>query len=326
MNRRSIDKSDFTPEELTSLRDEPNLCNQSRRTFLKWGTALTSQAIVGGGILNLLTGVEAVADDTFENVIQWNYSVCGYCSFGCGLEIGVDGDGRAVAVRGNGKHPTNAGRMCVKGLYEHKILNNEDLRVGNRAVYPMVRDQNGQWQNITWDEATTILSQKIIDAVDSPLGADSVATYNTGQWTLEEYYAFGKLAKGAIGTSTMDSNTRLCMAAAVVGYLTTFGSDGPPGCYDDIENTDCFFLFGMNPAEMHPQLWRRIALARRSPRAPKLIVVDPRRTQTARSADLHLQLNPGTNLALINGIVQQIIANQWIDTDYINQHTRNYAA
>ena len=326
MNRRSIDKSNFTPEELTSLRDEPNLCNQSRRTFLKWGTALTSQAIVGGGVLNLLTGVEAVADDTFENVIHWNYSVCGYCSFGCGLEIGVDGAGRAVAVRGNGKHPTNAGRMCVKGLYEHKILNNEDLRVGDRAVYPMVRDQNGQWQNITWDEATTILSQKIIDAVDSPLGADSVATYNTGQWTLEEYYAFGKLAKGAIGTSTMDSNTRLCMAAAVVGYMTTFGSDGPPGCYDDIENTDCFFLFGMNPAEMHPQLWRRIALARRAPRAPKLIVVDPRRTQTARSADLHLQLNPGTNLALINGIVQQIIANQWTDTDYISQHTRNYAA
>jgi anaerobic selenocysteine-containing dehydrogenase len=191
--------------------------------------------------------------------------------------------------------------VCVKGLYEHKILNNEDLRVGRRGVYPMTRDENGQWMNITWEKATTILSQKIIEAVDSPLGPNSVATYNTGQWTLEEYYAFGKLGKGAIGTATMDSNTRLCMAAAVVGYLTTFGSDGPPGCYDDIEMTDCFFVFGMNPAEMHPQLWRRIALARSSTRAPKLIVVDPRRTQTARSADLHLQLNPGTNLALING-------------------------
>ncbi|PLY16122.1 MAG: molybdopterin oxidoreductase [Sedimenticola sp.] len=318
-------KALFTPGEVKSLSTNPNLCNQGRRTFLKWGAALSSQAIVGGGVLNLLTGEQALADDHFDNVINWNYSVCGFCSFGCGLEIGIDHDGRAVAVRGNGKHPTNAGRMCVKGLYEHKILNNQDLRVGERGVYPMIRDQNGEWEKITWDQATTILSQKIIDAVDSPLGADSVATYNTGQWTLEEYYAFGKLGKGAIGTATMDSNTRLCMAAAVVGYLTTFGSDGPPGCYDDIENTDCLFLFGMNPAEMHPQLWRRIALARRSRRAPKLIVVDPRRTQTARSADLHLQLNPGTNLALINGIVQQIIANQWTDADYIERHTRNYA-
>ena len=89
-------------------------------------------------------------------------------------------------------------------------------------------------------------------------GPDSVGIYNTGQWTIEEYYSMGKLGKGAIGTSTMDSNTRLCMAAAVYGYMSTFGSDGPPGCYDDIENTDCFFLIGTNPAEMHPQVWRRI--------------------------------------------------------------------
>jgi anaerobic selenocysteine-containing dehydrogenase len=136
----------------------------------------------------------------------------------------------------------------------------------------------------------------------------------------------GKLGKGAIGTSTMDSNTRLCMAAAVYGYMSTFGSDGPPGCYDDIENTDCFFLIGTNPAEMHPQVWRRIIRARRSARAPRMIVVDPRRTQTARSADLHLQLKPGTNVALMNGILQQLIANGWIDNAYINAHTRNFSA
>jgi len=313
----------FTPDDVKALRKEPVACNQSRRSFLKWGALLTSQVILGGGAINLLTGRTARADDTFDNVVEWHYSVCGYCSFGCGLQIGVNSEGTAVAVRGNGKHPTNAGRMCVKGLYEHKILNNEDLRVGTRGVYPMRRGPDGQWQTITWDDATTLLAEKIIGAVDT-LGPDSVATYNTGQWTLEEYYAFGKLAKGAIGTATMDSNTRLCMAAAVVGYMTTFGSDGPPGCYDDIENTDCLFLVGMNPAEMHPQLWRRIALARRSARAPKLIVVDPRRTQTARSADLHLQLIPGTNLALINGIVQQLIANNWTNPQYIASHTRNF--
>ena len=310
----------FSKEEIEALKKDPNICNHGRRSFLKWSALVSSQAVIGGGIISLLTSTEAKADDTFDNVTGWVYSVCGYCSFGCGLHIGVNSAGEAVAVRGNENHPTNNGRVCVKGLYEHKILDAPD-----RAKWPLIRDANGEWKKITWDEATTILSQKIIHGVDAK-GADSIATYNTGQWTLEEYYAFGKLAKGAIGTGTMDSNTRLCMAAAVVGYLTTFGSDGPPGCYDDIESTDCFFVFGMNPAEMHPQLWRRIARARRSSRVPKLIVVDPRSTLTARSADLHLALKPGTNLALINGIVQQIIANNLTDTNYINAHTRNYEA
>ncbi len=315
----------FTPAELEALRQEPRLSNHGRRTFLKWSALLASQAVVGGGVLNLLTGKDAMADDTFANVTQWVTSVCGYCSVGCGLQIGVNATGQAVAVRGNAVHPTNAGRICVKGVYEYKILHDQDLRVGSRAKYPMKRDAAGNWQNITWDEATTLLAQKIIEATNTR-GPDSVGIYNTGQWTIEEYYSMGKLGKGAIKTSTMDSNTRLCMAAAVYGYMSTFGSDGPPGCYDDIENTDCFFLIGTNPAEMHPQVWRRIVRARRSARAPKLIVVDPRRTQTARSADLHLQLKAGTNVALMNGILQQLIANNWIDNAYINAHTRNFSA
>lgn len=315
----------FTPAELEELRKDQLLCNHDRRTFLKWGALLASQAIVGGGVLNLLTGQEATADDTMANVANWVTTVCGYCSVGCGLEVGVNATGQAVFVRGNAVHPTNAGRVCVKGLYEHKILHDQDLRVGSRAKYPMKRDAAGGWQNITWDEATTLLAQKIVEAVDTA-GPDSVGIYNTGQWTVEEYYSMGKLGKGAIRTSTMDSNTRLCMAAAVYGYMSTFGSDGPPGCYDDIENTDCFFLIGTNPAEMHPQVWRRIVMARRAPRAPKMIVVDPRRTLTARSADLHLQLRPGTNVALMNGILQQLIANNWIDNAYIAAHTRNFDA
>jgi len=319
-NENEINVKMFSKDEIEELKKDPNIANHGRRSFLKWSAIVSSQAVVGGGVVNLLASSEARADDTFDNVTSWVYSVCGYCSFGCGLSIGVNAAGEAVAVRGNENHPTNNGRVCVKGLFEDKILEAPD-----RGKWPLVRDANGDWKKITWDEATTILSQKIIDGVDAK-GADSIATYNTGQWTLEEYYAFGKLGKGAIGTGTMDSNTRLCMAAAVVGYLTTFGSDGPPGCYDDVENTDCFFVFGMNPAEMHPQLWRRIAKARRTTRAPKLIVVDPRYTQTARSADLHLALKPGTNLALINGLVQQIIANNWTDQAYISAHTRNYDA
>jgi len=309
----------FSKKEIEDLKKDSNISNHGRRSFLKWSAIVTSQMVVGGGIVNLLASSDVQADDNFDNVTDWVYSVCGFCSFGCGLNIGVNAAGEAVAVRGNENHPTNNGRVCVKGVYENKILTAAD-----RGKWPLVRDAQGEWQKITWDEATTILGQKIIDGVDTK-GADSIATYNTGQWTLEEYYAFGKLGKGAIGTATMDSNTRLCMAAAVVGYLTTFGSDGPPGCYDDVENTDCFFVIGMNPAEMHPQLWRRIAKARLTTRAPKLIVVDPRRTQTARSADLHLALKPGTNLALMNGLIQQIIANHWTDNDYINACTRNYA-
>ncbi len=314
----------FSATEIEKLQQDEQVCNQGRRTFLKWSALLSTQAVAAGAFLDLATG-EARADDTFVNVTNWVYSVCGYCSVGCGLKIGVNAAGRAVAVKGNDLHPTNQGRVCVKGLYEHKVLNDQDLYVPERAKYPMRRNASGGWDIITWDAATTLLSQKIIDGVNSA-GPDSIGIYNTGQWTLEEYYSMGKLGKGAIGTSTMDSNTRLCMAAAVYGYMSTFGSDGPPGCYDDIENTDCLFLIGTNPAEMHPQIWRRIANARKSARAPKLIVVDPRRTQTARSADLHLQLKPGTNVALMNGLIQQIIANNWVNTSYINSYTRNYAA
>jgi len=315
----------FTRDEVRRLGRNPEACHQDRRTFLKWGALLASRAVAGGGALSLLTGMEARADDTFQNVTRWVHSVCGYCSVGCGLHIGVDHNGTAVAVRGNHRHPTNAGRLCVKGLYEYKVLHDRDLRVGSRARYPLLRNASGGYDRITWDQATGLLAEKIRDAVFAH-GPDSVGIYNTGQWTLEEYYSMGKLGKAAIGTATMDSNTRLCMAAAVYGYMSTFGSDGPPGCYDDIENTDCLFLLGTNPADNHPQTWRRIALARQGRRAPKLIVADPRRTATARSADLHLQLRPGTNVALMNGLLQQIIANNWIDLNYIRDRTRNFEA
>ena len=125
----------FSKKELTALKNDANICNHDRRTFLKWGSILSSQAIVGGGVLNLLTGQLAQADDTFDNVINWVYSVCGYCSFGCGLNIGVNSYGEAVSVRGNENHPTNDGRVCVKGLFEHKILDAPD-----RGKWPMIRD------------------------------------------------------------------------------------------------------------------------------------------------------------------------------------------
>ena len=253
----------LTPEELDRLRKDPYACRQGRRTFVKWSALLGSQAVLAGGVLDLVTGRPALADDKFDDVAQWVHSVCGFCAVGCGLEIGVNAVGRAIAVKGNASHPTNAGHVCVKGLYEYKALNDADLRVGKRAVNPLRRNAAGGWDRITWDEATTLLAQKIAEAV-AARGPDSVGIYNTGQWTLEEYYSMGKLGKAAIGTRSMDSNTRLCMAAAVYGYMSTFGSDGPPGCYEDIENADCLFLIGTNPADMHPNVWCRIIDARRT--------------------------------------------------------------
>ena len=133
---------------------------------MKWSSLLTSQAVIGGGVLNLLSG-EVHADDTFVNVSNWVTSVCGYCSVGCGLKIGVNSSGVAVAVKGTDVHPTNAGRVCVKGLYQYKVLNDKDLRVGERAKYPMLRNAGGGWDAITWDQATTLLAQKIIAGVNS---------------------------------------------------------------------------------------------------------------------------------------------------------------
>ena len=179
-DNKSINVKVFDKEELEKLKKDPNICNHGRRSFLKWSAIVSSQAVIGGGLVSLIASKEARADDNFDNVTEWVYSVCGYCSFGCGINIGVNAEGKAVAVRGNEKHPTNNGRVCVKGLFEDKILEAPD-----RGKWPLVRDASGNWKKITWDEATTILSQKIIDGVDAK-GADSIATYNTGQWTLEE--------------------------------------------------------------------------------------------------------------------------------------------
>jgi anaerobic selenocysteine-containing dehydrogenase len=216
----------FTSEELDALQRDPDVRNRERRTFLKWSTALAAQATAGGA-LDLLSGAPARADDTMANVARWVYSVCGYCSVGCGLHIGVDSRDKAVFVKGNARHPTNSGHVCVKGLYEYKVLDDGQLRVGSRARYPLLRNASGDYERITWDRAIDLLARRIADAVTTS-GPDSVGIYNTGQWTLEEYYSMGKLGKGAIGTGVMDSNTRLCMAAAVYGYMSTFGSDGPP--------------------------------------------------------------------------------------------------
>lgn len=248
---------------------------------------------------------------------HWVYSTCGYCSVGCGLYIGVK-DGKAVAVQGNPDYPVNEGHLCVKGLYEWKVIHHPQ-----RATTPLIR-KDGQMVPATWDEALGLLVTKIKENT-TRLGPTSVGVYHTGQFLMEEYYVLGKLTKGVLGTPNVDSNTRLCMAAAVQGYTRSFGTDGPPGCYEDLDVAEVILIFGSNPAEMHPQLWRRI-LKNKEQNGAKLIVVDPRLTLPARIADLHLDLKPGTNVPLLNGIAHVLLKEELIDRDFLEKHTTGFNA
>lgn len=250
------------------------------------------------------------------DVDEWVYSTCGYCSVGCGLYIGVK-DGKAVAVEGNPASPVNRGKLCVKGLYEWKVLHHPE-----RATSPMIR-KNGKMEPVSWEEALSYLVSKIKNIIDDK-GSEAIGLYHTGQLLLEEYYALGKLAKGVIGTPNIDSNTRICMASAVQGYIRSFGTDGPPGCYEDLDQAEVLFILGSNPAEMHPQLWQRI-LHHRAEKGTKIIVADPRATLPAQIADLHLALRPGTNIALLNSMIHVLIREKLIDPEMIEAHTFGFS-
>lgn len=242
---------------------------------------------------------------------------CGYCASGCGLLIHMN-EGQPVHVRGNPAHTVNQGELCIKGLYEWKALTAPD-----RATTPLIR-RNGRLERATWDEALSLLTQRIQHEI-AEKGPEGVGIYTTGQLTLEEHYAIGKMARGILGTPNIDANTRLCMAGAVQGYIRSFGSDGPPGCYADLDLSSLIVVFGCNPAEAHPILWRRIQ-ENVLHRGATLIVVDPRKTLPARLAHTHAALRPGTNVALLNGIMHVIIKEGLIDRAYIDSHTTGFDA
>lgn len=244
---------------------------------------------------------------------QWVRTTCGYCSVGCGMEIGVR-DGSAVTVRGDHDHPVNRGRLCPKGLAEHRTIAAE-----GRLTSPLVRDAAGQQVPATWDTALDEMLGGITRLIDAH-GPDSVAVLSTGQLVTEEFYALGKLARLGLGLAHHDGNTTLCMASAVSGYKATFGADGPPGCYADLEEADCILLVGANLADNHPLLVPRLLA---NPDAT-VIVVDPRITKTAMLADLHLAVRPRTDITLLNGMLKVIVEEGLVDTDYVKAHTEGY--
>jgi assimilatory nitrate reductase catalytic subunit len=250
-------------------------------------------------------------------------STCCYCGVGCGVIIEHQ-DGRVTGVRGDPDHPANFGRLCTKGSTLHLSAAPETLAV--RALHPELRAHRDQPRlRVGWDTALDHAAERFA-AIIQAHGPDAVAVYGAGQLLTEDYYVFNKLVKGLIGTNNLDTNSRLCMSSAVAGYKMSLGADAPPACYDDIGLTDCLFITGSNTAFAHPIVFRRVEDARKANPDLKLVVIDPRRTDTAEAADLHLALLPGTDIALYNSMLHVMLWEGWVDRDYVDAHTEGFDA
>jgi assimilatory nitrate reductase catalytic subunit len=250
-------------------------------------------------------------------------STCCYCGTGCGVVIRSEG-GQVVDVAGDESHPSSRGRLCTKGSTLHLTM--RPGAMSGRARHPEMRmSRDAPRERVSWDRALDFLAAHFHDTIRQH-GRDSVAFYVSGQLLTEDYYAFNKLAKGLIGTANIDTNSRLCMSSAVSGYQKTLGVDAPPSCYDDIEHAECIFIAGSNTAFAHPVLFRRIEAARERNPDLKLIVVDPRRTETARLVDLHLPILPGTDVALFHGMLHVMLWEKIVDEGFIAAHTDGFDA
>ena len=247
-------------------------------------------------------------------------STCCYCGTGCGVLIESDGS-RITGIHGDPEHPANFGRLCTKG----RTLPLTVQTTTGRAFHPEMRTHRDEVrQRVDWDTALDTVAERFAQIVRQH-GPDSVAFYLSGQLLTEDYYIFNKLAKGLVGTNNVDTNSRLCMSSAVTGYKLAFGADGPPTSYEDLELADLVLFAGSNAAYAHPVLFRRLEEAKEKRPGTKWIVIDPRRTDTAASADLHLAILPGTDVALFNGMLHHLLWEELLDEDYIAAHTEGFA-
>lgn len=250
-----------------------------------------------------------------KGVVEWKYTTCGYCSTGCSIEVGLDANGEAVSSRGVGGADVNRGKLCLKGIFEHELF-----RSAGRGQAPLVRDRRfDEFKETNWDTALDKVASEI-KTIQEKYGRDSFAIVSTGQIMTEEFYTLGKLARGVIGTNNYDGNTTLCMSSAVSGYKRSFGSDGPPGCYEDFEHTDCLLAMGSNLPEQHPIIFWRLKQALEKRKFP-VIVVDPRVTMLAQMADMHLAITPGTDVVLLNALAHVILDEGLEDRAYIDSNT-----
>ena len=256
-------------------------------------------------------------------------TLCPYCGVGCGLEV-VHLDQKDLAqediaplvdlvkVRGDRTHPSSQGMVCVKGATIAESIDKD------RLAYPMMRGSlHEDFQQVSWEVALSAICDRISEVIKTQ-GVDGLCMYGSGQFQTEDYYIAQKLFKGCLGTNNFDANSRLCMSSAVSGYVKSFGADGPPCCYEDLDLTDCAFIIGSNTAECHPIIFNRLRKHHKQNPRVKLIVVDPRRTQTAEVADLHLAIRPGTDIDLLNGIAYLLCEGGFQSEEFIRNHTNGY--
>ncbi|MFD7064529.1 molybdopterin oxidoreductase family protein [Streptomyces sp. NPDC059906] len=246
------------------------------------------------------------------DVDTWVRGACLLCSNGCGLEVAVR-DGRMVGVRGRAEDRINHGRLGPKGLYGWQGEQHD------RLTMPLIRE-GGRLVETDWETAMSRVVERSRSLLDGK-GPLSHAFYTSGQLTIEEYYTLAVIGKAGIGTPHMDGNTRLCTATAASAFQESFGSDGQPGSYSDVDSCDALFLFGHNVAETQSVLWARMLDRLEAADPPRLVCVDPRRTKVAERATVHLPIRNGTNLALMNALVHELIAHDWVDRDYVDAHT-----
>ena len=252
--------------------------------------------------------------------LDWNKAPCRFCGVGCSVNVATL-DGKVVATHGDINSPVNKGINCVKGYFLSKIMYGKD-----RLETPLLRMKNGQYDKegdfepVSWDQAFDIMADKYKTALASK-GPTSIGMFGSGQWTVMEGYAAVKLMKAGLRSNNIEPNARHCMASAVVGFMRTFGIDEPMGCYDDIEATDAFVLWGSNMAEMHPILWTRVTDRRLSAPHVNVSVLSTYRHRCFDLADSGMIFTPQTDLAILNYIANYIIKTDRVNTDFVNKHT-----
>ncbi len=281
---------------------------KTRREFIRESALITAMAALG------TSAGTAAASTRLPDGLRWEKAPCRFCGTGCGVLVGIS-KGRIVAVQGDPENPVNRGLLCAKGYYAGAMLYGHD-----RLTRPLIR-KRGKLKGASWKEAINLIADKIME------DPDKFAIYGSGQWTVTEGYACMKFLKGGLGSNHIDPNARLCMASAVVGFIKTFGTDEPSGCYDDLDECDTIVTWGNNWAETHPVLYSRFMdrkLAASPYQRPKILAIDlgTRFTRTSERADQFLSFTPQTDMAIANCLCHLLVENDAIDKDFVDKNVR----
>ena len=292
----------------------------NRREFIKANAAAAAATAAGIALpTQLAHAAKEIDPAAIDKSIRWDKGVCRFCGTGCAVLIGTQ-NGRVVATQGDPDSQVNRGLNCIKGYFLSKIMYGSD-----RLTQPLLRkkdgkyDKNGEFTPVSWNEAFDLMAQKWKEALKSD-GPAGVGMFGSGQWTIWEGYAAAKLYKAGFRSNNLDPNARHCMASAVAGFMRTFGIDEPMGCYDDIEQTDAFVLWGSNMAEMHPILWSRITDRRLSHPACKVAVLSTFEHRSFDLADIPMVFTPQTDLAILNYICHHIISSGKVNQAFVKKN------